>query len=173
LGWRRGGEQHLHQATQKPLEPTKEQAELVAGDGELKGTKYGISTASHPKTGRLMTRRQSMRPTSGRAPGCPDLPPRLAFAVFDAAVNNGVGRAVRWLQLAVGAAEDGSYGVQTKAAVERAVRTDPDDLKLGERSARSAHSFHGWPLRLVELRTWLGPAAGSGPGAGRAHQWPV
>ena len=30
--------------------------------------------------------------------GCPDMPPRLAFHVFDAAVNNGVGNAARWLQ---------------------------------------------------------------------------
>jgi lysozyme family protein len=41
------------------------------------------------------------------AVGCPDLPARLAFAVFDAAVNNGVGRAVHWLQRAVGAEQTG------------------------------------------------------------------
>jgi lysozyme family protein len=62
----------------------------------------------------------------------PDLTPRLAFAVFDPAVDNGLSRAVRFLQSAVGASQDGAYGPATKAAVERAVADDPDDLDLAQ-----------------------------------------
>jgi lysozyme family protein len=44
------------------------------------------------------------------------LPQALRFEVFDAAVNSGVGQAVKWLQRAVGTAEDGIIGPATIAA---------------------------------------------------------
>ena len=46
-----------------------------------------------------------------------ELPPPLALLVFDAAVNNGVGRAVRWLQQAAGVTPDGLIGMATLEAV--------------------------------------------------------
>lgn len=49
--------------------------------------------------------------------GCPDLPAALAFAHFDAAVNHGVGAAIRMLQEAVGAGVDGIIGPQTKSRI--------------------------------------------------------
>jgi len=45
------------------------------------------------------------------------LPYPVAFQIFDAAVNSGVGQAVRWLQRAVGAADDGKLGPITLDAV--------------------------------------------------------
>lgn len=42
----------------------------------------------------------------------------LAFQLFDATVNSGEGQAVRWLQRAVGVADDGHYGPVTARAVE-------------------------------------------------------
>src|SRR5215469_6845310 len=118
------------------------------GAGQLKGTKYGISTASYPaldiKNLRLEEAQAIYEKDFWGAAGCPDLPPRLAFAVFDSAVNNGVVRAVRWLQLAVGAAEDGIYGPATKVAVERAVANDPLDMDLvQEVHARRIHFMAG------------------------------
>lgn len=53
------------------------------------------------------------------------LPYPVAFQVFDAAVNSGVGQAVRWLQRSVGAADDGKLGPITLATVQVA-----DPLKL-------------------------------------------
>lgn len=47
---------------------------------------------------------------------CADLPPGLALMHFDASVNHGVGTAVRILQEAVGAAVDGDFGPETRAA---------------------------------------------------------
>jgi lysozyme family protein len=100
------------------------------------------------------------------------LPPWLAFAVFDAAVNNGTIRAVRWLQLAVGAAEDGIYGPATKAAVERAVGGDPDDLKLAqELHARRIHlmaGLSGWSTYGLGWARQLAAIPAQG-----VHHWPA
>ena len=48
---------------------------------------------------------------------CDKLPIQLAFAVFDTAVNSGVGRAAKFLQKIVGATEDGIVGPNTLASV--------------------------------------------------------
>ena len=45
------------------------------------------------------------------------LPSGLDYAVFDAAINSGPGRAAKWLQQAVGVKADGSIGPATLAAV--------------------------------------------------------
>src|SRR5215472_5887330 len=62
------------------------------GAGELKGTNWGISAASYPaldiKNLRLEEAQAIYEKDFWEAAGCPDCPPRLAFAVFDAAVNN-------------------------------------------------------------------------------------
>jgi len=144
--------------------------------GQIKGTKYSISAASYPtldiKNLRLEEAQAIYEKDFWKAAGCADLPPRLAFAVFDTAVNNGVMRATRFLQLAVGAAEDGIYGPATRAAVERAVAGDPDDLTLAqELHARRIHFMAGlsgwsayglgWARRLAAI-----PAQG-------AHHWPA
>ena len=46
-----------------------------------------------------------------------DLPSGLDYAVFDAAINSGAGRAAKWLQEVVGVTADGSIGSGTLAAV--------------------------------------------------------
>jgi lysozyme family protein len=51
--------------------------------------------------------------------GADDLPAGVDYAVFDFAVNSGVGRAARTLQQIVGAAADGIVGRFTLAAVQR------------------------------------------------------
>jgi lysozyme family protein len=53
------------------------------------------------------------------------LPYPVAFQIFDAAVNSGVGQAVRWLQRSVGEADDGKLGPVTLAAASAV-----DPLKL-------------------------------------------
>lgn len=61
------------------------------------------------------------------------LPPAVRYAVFDSAVNSGVGQATRWLQRALGVKDDGVIGPKTlKAIAEQA----PDGLLrrfLGQR----------------------------------------
>jgi len=50
-------------------------------------------------------------------PRCNDLPSRLDLVQFDTAVNMGVGRAVRFLQAAVGCRADGQFGAETSQAI--------------------------------------------------------
>lgn len=50
--------------------------------------------------------------------------PAIAFQLFDAAVNHGIGQAIRFLQRAVGVADDGVVGTVTLAAVHAMSVTD-------------------------------------------------
>ena len=93
----------------------------ACGRGACLGTRYGISAAAYPNlaiatltldAAQAIYRRDYWDRVQGDG-----LPPPLALLVFDAAVNNGVGRAVRWLQAAVGVAPDGLLGPRTLAAV--------------------------------------------------------
>lgn len=59
--------------------------------------------------------------------------PSLAFQVFDAAVNHGIETAVRMLQRAAGAADDGHVGLITIAAVKSKSETDMLMLFIAER----------------------------------------
>ena len=100
------------------------------GNGELRGTKFGISAAAYPKLdirsltledAQAIYRRDYWDRISGD-----NLPPPLALLVFDAAVNSGVARAVGWLQQCVGVHPDGMVGPQTLAAVGAFVEQQGD-----------------------------------------------
>ena len=87
-----------------------------------------------------------------------EMPPPLAFLTFDAAVNNGVGRSVRWLQTALGVAADGVIGPATLAAVHAAV---PGWHVMAEVVAQRTMFMatlptfrvfgRGWSIRLARL----------------------
>lgn len=72
------------------------------GVGEFKGTKYGISAGSYPQLDIAnLTREQAAdiyRTAYWQASGADAQPWPLSLAVFDAAVNCGVGKARQWLQ---------------------------------------------------------------------------
>lgn len=87
-------------------------------------TKYGIDQRSHPNVNiRTLTRKQAAQIywdeywTRVRAE---DLPAGVGEIVADIAVNNGIDRAGRWLQQAVGENIDGKIGPMTVAAARRA-----------------------------------------------------
>jgi lysozyme family protein len=73
-----------------------------------------------------------------------DLPPVIRYAVFDAAVNSGVGQATRWLQRALGVADDGKIGPLTIAA---ATMAEPDVLlrKMLSQRLKFMTSLSNWP----------------------------
>lgn len=73
-----------------------------------------------------------------------DLPPVIRYAVFDAAVNSGVGQATRWLQRALGVADDGRIGPLTIAA---ATMAEPDVLlrKMLSQRLKFMTSLSNWP----------------------------
>jgi len=87
-----------------------------------------------------------------------DLPEGVDYAVFDAAVNSGPGRAAKWLQSCVGVEPDGGIGPKTLAAV---AAFDPKELV--EDYAKRRLSFlmdlphwgtfgKGWGRRVAEVQ---------------------
>ena len=90
-----------------------------------------------------------------------ELVPGLDYAVFDCAVNSGVGRAVKLLQSCVGATPDGGYGSITAALVKKAQQEDPARLISVYCSKRlefleSLKTFavfgKGWSRRVAEVK---------------------
>lgn len=86
-----------------------------------------------------------------------ELPPAMRYAVFDAAVNSGTAQAIKWLQRAIGADDDGVIGGQT-IAMARAAHPDfalrrmvgarlqfMTDLKTWQVFGR------GWARRIAEV----------------------
>ena len=77
-----------------------------------------------------------------------ELPAAVRFSVFDAAVNSGVGQAVKWLQEAAGVTADGVIGPVTLAAANK------DEWRVFAR-------FNGARLHFMAgLPTW--PSFGRG-----------
>jgi lysozyme family protein len=84
-------------------------------------TKYGISKRAYPNVDianlTLADAKQLYEKDYWEVAHCQDCPPTLAILVFDAAVNNGPGAAISWLQSAVGVTADGNIGPVTLAAI--------------------------------------------------------
>lgn len=89
---------------------------------------------------------------------CDALPSGVDYAVFDAAVNSGPGRAAVWLQIAVGAVRDGGIGPNTLSRVfiheAKAIINDMLDHRLAFlRSLRTFATFgRGWTRRVAGVR---------------------
>lgn len=86
-------------------------------------TNFGISKRSYPQVDIKNLTRDAAKAIYktdfwDRAQ-CDRLPPTLAYLLFDAAVNSGIGQAIRFLQRAIGTADDGVLGPLTLAAVQR------------------------------------------------------
>ncbi len=95
----------------------------VVGRGNLKGTKYGISAMAYPHLDiENLTLEQAKtiyyQDYWSRVRG-DELPWRWALPLFDCAVNQGVGTAIRLMQDAVGVVVDGKIGPLTMQAIER------------------------------------------------------
>ncbi len=122
----------------------------AVGRGLCHGTKYGIAASGHPTLNiaaltlpqaQAIYRSGYWQPIEGDA-----LPPMLALLAFDAAVNNGVSHAVRWLQMAAGVPPDGDFGPATLAALRAAAARDVDALMI-EFSAQRL-------MYMTALPTW-------------------
>lgn len=92
-------------------------------------TKFGISKRSYPGVNiKRLTRQQAIeiyRRDFWERSRADDLAPALGFQLLDAAVNSGIAQATRWLQRAVGVADDGIIGPVTLGALRIA---DPADV---------------------------------------------
>lgn len=128
---------------------------LIGHEGDLSNdpndpgglTKYGISQRSYPnvdiKALTLDEAKSIYKRDYWNAVQMEHLPECIRFDLFDMAVNSGVSQAVKTLQCAVGAGEDGKLGPVTIAAVR--------DFSEAQVVAR----FNGARLMfMTNLKTW-------------------
>lgn len=132
----------------------------VIGRGILKGTKYGISAASYPHKDivNLMlddSRRLYRRDFWDRI-DADHLFDGIAFQLFDFAVNSGIETAIRYLQRAVGVADDGHWGPVSRAAAaalsesDTILRLNGERLDFMTRLANWPHAGKGWARRIAQ-----------------------
>lgn len=123
-------------------------------------TNHGISKRSYPTVDiKNLTKEGAKviyRADYWSACRCDQLPGPLALMVFDAAVNQGVSRAVRFLQEALGVKQDGIIGPMTIEAAKRS-QLKLVMLKFSVRRAlhyASLSTFNrygkGWMSRLFD-----------------------
>lgn len=91
------------------------------------------------------------------AAGCDKLPWPISYIVFDAAVNSGPSRSVKWLQAGLGLAADGKVGPKTIAAAQKVV--DEGDGKkllalLDQRVSFLARLVQSQPSQAAFLLGW-------------------
>ena len=124
-------------------------------------TNFGISNRAYPRENiRALTREKAVaiyKRDYWDKPGCEDLPPKLAVALFDCAVNQGANVAPALLQRALGVKADGIIGPVTIKAAHDADQDDALIQFLGWRLRRyaftggSATYMRGWSNRVLEL----------------------
>jgi lysozyme family protein len=97
-------------------------------------TNYGITIATARKYGYMGEMKDLSLPMAEQIykgeywlSAFDQLDPKIAFEIFDAAVNSGVRQAVKWLQRAVGVIDDGYMGTVT---IEAAKTFEPRQLCL-------------------------------------------
>ncbi len=132
------------------------------GVGILRGTKYGIAAHAHPEIEdieglTLEQAREIYRAQYWSPLRCEELPVALALLVFDAAVNHGPGRSVKWLQRALRTVVDGAVGAITIRAAHDALPEVVLPELLSWRGAHYAlqndeHHIRGWMARLFRLQ---------------------
>lgn len=127
-------------------------------------TNWGITARTARANGytgsmRELTRRQAREIYRvaywGRA-RADDYDPAIGFQLFDAAVNHGIGNAIRFLQRAVGVADDGIVGPQTVAVINSMQTTDvlarfnAERLDFYTRLSTWPSFGRGWVRRVAE-----------------------
>lgn len=125
-------------------------------------TKYGITKRDHPGAfvggpptvdlAKAIYLEEYWRPAH-----CDDLPWPLNLLLFDCAVNQGVGTAVKLLQKAVGTAQDGILGKNSLVAIARADQDELCAMFMADRALRyiGTRNFdafgRGWFKRLFKI----------------------
>jgi lysozyme family protein len=128
-------------------------------------TNFGISKRSYPAVDiKGLTRDDAIaiyKRDYWDACKCDDLPPEVAVAMFDCAVNQGNGAAKRLLQRALKVKSDGIIGPKTIAAAKRANALElvmdflSWRLKRYANTANATTYMRGWSKRVLYLLTFL------------------
>lgn len=118
-------------------------------------TNFGISRRAYPDLDiKALTKEEALeiyKRDYWDAVRADDLPPAIALAVFDAAVNQGRSPAIQLLQRAVGTAVDGVLGPITLAEVQGA----DQHLLLIEYLGWRARRYHGTHHADTYIRGWM------------------
>lgn len=121
-------------------------------------TNFGISARAYPNLNIKELTREKVRPMYltdfwQRVHG--DEFPLVAFHGFDFAVNSGVETAIRYMQRAIGVADDGHWGPVTIAALRNQSATDVIMLLTAERLdfmtklSNWPNASRGWVRRMA------------------------
>jgi lysozyme family protein len=128
-------------------------------------TNYGISKRAYPNLDIAKLTRDEAIAIYHRdywlAAKCDKLPPALGVVVFDAAVNQGVSRAIQMLQSAIGVTVDGVIGPQT---ISRASLT-PKTALVAFTTERILH-YASLPAWKTYGKGWTSRAIRAALGAG-------
>ena len=100
-------------------------------------TQWGISKRSYPSVSiKELTRNQAIaiyyRDFWLKA-HCEELSDGAGYQLMDSAVNSGISQSIRFMQRAIGVADDGVYGPVTLAAIRKVTETDFIMLFIAER----------------------------------------
>lgn len=124
-----------------------------------KATKYGISQRSYPdldiKNLTVEDAKKLYKRDFWDRAHCDSLHPVLAFQIFDAAVNSGIGQSIRFMQRAVGVADDGDMGPLTLAAIQRRdtseliARFNAERLEFMTKLSKWPDFSRGWARRIA------------------------
>lgn len=119
-------------------------------------TKYGISKRDYPAIDVANLTREEASRIYDRDYYCrvrgPEMPPQIALAVFDSAVHQGPGQAVRLLQFALDAHVDGEVGPETLMAVRSHVAREGVPGLLVEFLSRRADHYADLTHQKLPLR---------------------
>lgn len=117
------------------------------GEGELRGTKYGISAMTYPHLDiENLTRERAKRiyrKDWWDKLGMDRFRSAMQYQMFDAAINHGMYNSTKILQYAVGAKADGIIGPRTRASV---AATELNDLLMCFLAERLVF--------MTNVRTW-------------------
>ena len=120
------------------------------GRGDPGGeTNWGISKRSYPHVNiKALTRQQAVaiyRRDFWNRVHADTLLDGVAFQLFDFAVNSGIETAVRYLQRAVGVADDGHWGPRSRAAAKRMSESDTI-MRLSAERLDFMTRLKNWPI---------------------------
>ena len=118
-------------------------------------TKFGISKRSYPgvdiKSLTLEQAQAIYKRDYWQQASCERMPPKIAVAVFDAAVHHGPKTAIKLLQRALKVADDGEYGRITHGTLQSRDTNETLELLLSERAIYLT-TCPAWP---TYKRGWL------------------
>lgn len=130
------------------------------GEGELKGTKFGLAAMTYPRLDianlKLSEAKEIYRRDWWVQLGMDRFPAALGYQIFDAAINHGMYNTTKMLQRAVGERPDGVIGPKTRAAAGNAEVSDLLMRFLAERLLFMTdivswnHYGRGWARRVAE-----------------------